>query len=76
MDLSYFYVINELLKGIIEKGKIKLTIPEKTRSARQKYIIKNNCCISTKSFINFMQKQLIFLVKNYELLHKKTLNYY
>ena len=38
MDLSYFYVINELLKGLIEKGKIKMTIPEKPRSAKQKYI--------------------------------------
>lgn len=38
MDLSYFYAINELLKGLIEKGKIKLTIPEKPRSAKQKYI--------------------------------------
>lgn len=38
MNLSYFYVINELLKGLIEKGQIKLTIPDKPRSAKQKYI--------------------------------------
>lgn len=38
MNLSYFYVINELLKGLIEKGQIKLTIPDKPRSAKQRYI--------------------------------------
>lgn len=38
MDLSYFYVINELLKGLIENGKIKMTIPEKPRSVKQKYV--------------------------------------
>ena len=38
MDLLYFYVINELLKGLIEKGKIKITISEKPRSAMQKCI--------------------------------------
>lgn len=38
MNLSYFYVINELLKGLIEKGQIKLTIPDKPRSTKQRYI--------------------------------------
>ena len=38
MDLSYFYVINELLKGLIEKGKIIMTISEKQKSAKQKYV--------------------------------------
>ena len=38
IDLSYFYVINELLKWIIENGKIKMTIHEKPRSAKQKYV--------------------------------------
>ncbi|MBP3200042.1 MAG: putative DNA binding domain-containing protein [Lachnospiraceae bacterium] len=38
MNLSYFYIINVLLKGLIEKGKIELTIPDKPRSAKQRYI--------------------------------------
>lgn len=39
IGLSYFYVVNNLLKGLIEKGKIGLTIPNKPRSAKQKYYV-------------------------------------